>query len=77
MNLQQIRKVLSTELKSLDARRAKLEMAVRALGGVRVGGGKPLKTAVVRRKPKFTKAGLARIAAAQRARWAKLKAGKK
>jgi len=49
----------------------KIDVAVKALGGIR------LNRAVTRRKPKFTKAGLARIAAAQRARWRKLKAAQK
>ena len=75
MNLQQIRKALSIELNSLDARRAKLHTAIKALGGVRVGRGRA--SVKIRRKSKFTKAGLARIAAAQRARWAKLKTAKK
>jgi hypothetical protein len=77
MNLQQIRKALSTELNSLDARRAKVQTAIKALGGVRLGTSKGAVSAVVRRKPKFTKAGLARIAAAQRKRWAKIKAAQK
>jgi len=75
MNLQQIRDALSAELQTVDARREKLQTAIEALGGVRVGSGKAPVT--IRRKPKFTKAGLARIAAAQRKRWAKLKAGGK
>jgi hypothetical protein len=49
----------------------KIDVAVKALGGIR------LKGTTTRRKPKFTKAGLARIAAAQRARWRKIKAAKK
>jgi len=77
MNLTQIRKALSTELNSLDARRAKLQMAIKALGGVRLGKSKSTVSAAVRRKPKFTKAGLARIAKAQRERWAKIKAAQK
>jgi hypothetical protein len=75
MNLQQIRKALSTELNSLDARRAKIHTAIKALGGVRVGSGKASVT--IRRKPKFSKAARGRIAAAQRARWAKIKAAQK
>jgi hypothetical protein len=74
MNLQQIRDALSAELQTVDARREKLQTAIKALGGVRVGSGKARVT--IRRKPKFTKAGLERIAAAQRARWKKIKAGK-
>jgi hypothetical protein len=48
----------------------KLNLAIKALTG-----GTSITT--VRRKPKFSKAGLANIAAAQRRRWAKIKAGQK
>jgi hypothetical protein len=48
----------------------KLNLAIRALTGV-------TSTATVRRKPKFSAAGIARIRAAQKARWAKLKAAQK
>jgi hypothetical protein len=75
MTLQQIRKALINELNSLDARRVKLQTAIKALGGVRIGDAVSAKSG--RRKPRFTKAGLARIAAAQRARWAKIKAAQK
>jgi hypothetical protein len=63
-------KVLQARRQGLLDQLGKIDTAVRALGGIRSG-----KT-VTRRKPKFTKAGLARIAAAQRKRWKKLKAGK-
>ncbi len=52
----------------------KLEMAIRALtslGGASAGG------LTVRRKPRFSAAARARIAAAQRARWAKIRAAQK
>jgi phosphoribosyl-dephospho-CoA transferase len=50
----------------------KLNLAIKALTGIDVTGPGP-----VRRKSKFSKVGLARIAAAQRARWKKWKAAKK
>jgi hypothetical protein len=49
----------------------KSDAAVKALRSVAISNG-----SAKRRKPKFTKAGLGRIAAAQRARWAKINAGK-
>ena len=53
----------------------KLNLAIKALASLEEGsvrGG-----VVARRKPQFTKAGLARIAVAQRKRWAKIKATQK
>jgi hypothetical protein len=50
----------------------KLNLAIKALDSLE-GTSEP----TVRRKPKFSKAGLARIAAAQRKRWAKIKAAQK
>jgi len=49
----------------------KLNLAIKALTGIEVSS-----TMSVRRKPKFSKAGLARIAAAQRKRWRKIKEAK-
>ena len=72
MNLQQIRKALSTELNSLDARRAKVQTAIKALGG----GAKLGRPPGTKRKPKISAAGRATISKAQKARWAKLKAAK-
>jgi hypothetical protein len=63
-------KLLQRRRQAIAAELGKIDTAVKALGGIRSG-------ATTRRKPQFTKAGLARIAAAQRARWAKLNAGKK
>jgi hypothetical protein len=71
MNLQQIRKALSTELKSLEARRAKLQAAIKALGGGTKLGRPPGK-----KKSKMSAKARAAIAKAQRARWAKWKAAK-
>ena len=50
----------------------KLNLAIKALTGIEGAA-----TLSIRRKPKFTKAGLARISAAQRERWRKLKAAAK
>jgi hypothetical protein len=50
----------------------KLNLAIKALTGFEGTVNLPL-----RRKPKFSKAGLARIAEAQRARWRKIKAAQK
>jgi hypothetical protein len=62
---------LHAQRKRAELELERLNLAIKALGGIRVKGN------TTRRKPQFTKAGLARIAAAQRARWAKIKAGKK
>jgi hypothetical protein len=63
-------KILRERRQSIADELGKIDVAVKALGGIRSKG------ATTRRKPQFTRAGLARIAAAQRARWAKIKAGK-
>jgi hypothetical protein len=53
----------------------KLELAIKALTSLHR---KSMPTgSVARRKPKFTAAGIARIRAAQKARWAKIKAAKR
>jgi hypothetical protein len=71
MNLQQIRKALSGEINQMT-RRIKAQAAVKALGGVRVGRGQvSTKSAAIRRKPKFTRDGVKKTAAAQRVRSAK------
>jgi len=53
----------------------KLDLAIKALTSLS-GTGTTL-TGAVRRKPKFSAAARARIAAAQRARWAKIRAAQK
>jgi hypothetical protein len=50
----------------------KLNLAIKALMSLE-GTSAP----TIRRKPKFTAAGIARIRAAQKARWAKIKAAQK
>ena len=64
-------KLLQQQRQAIADGLGRIDVAVRALGGIRAKG------TTTRRKPKFTKAGLARIAAAQRARWAKIKAAQK
>jgi hypothetical protein len=63
---------LGAVLELLRAERAKLDRAIAALSGV-VGG---KAGAIKRRKRTLSVAGRKRIAAAQRARWAKLKSKK-
>ncbi len=66
---------LETQRKLTQRELEKLNLAIKALTsleGESVGA-----SAGIRRKPKFTKAGLARIAAAQRARWRRIKAAQK
>jgi hypothetical protein len=53
----------------------KLNLAIRALASL--DGAPATAGLTVRRKPRFSAAARARIAAAQRARWAKIKAGQK
>jgi hypothetical protein len=72
MNLQQVRKALSAELNSLDAQRTRIQAAIDALGGA-AKLGRPPGTG----RPKMSKAARAKIAKAQRERWAKWKAAKK
>jgi len=69
-SLSQIIQQLHTQRKRAEREITNLDAAIKALGSVTSG------VVMQRRKPTFTKAGLARIAAAQRARWAKIKAGK-
>jgi hypothetical protein len=63
---------LQAQRRQSELQLEKLNLAIRALTSLD-GTSAP----AGRRKPVFTKAGLARIAAAQRARWAKIKAAQK
>jgi hypothetical protein len=58
-------KLLERQRQGLIEQLGKIDTAVQALGGIRLSG------TTTRRKPQFTKAELARIAAAQPARWAR------
>jgi hypothetical protein len=72
--MNQVVKQLQARRKQSERELEKLNLAIKALTSL---DGKTIANAGIRRKPKFTAAGLARIAAAQRARWAKIKALKK
>jgi hypothetical protein len=70
--LNQVVHQLQARRRQTEQELEKLNLAIKALDSL----GGTLEPSV-RRKPKFTKAGLERIAAAQRKRWAKIKAGQK
>jgi hypothetical protein len=70
--LNQVVQQLQAKRRQTEQGLERIDQAIRALSSL--GGTTGL---VMRRKPKFSKAGLARIAAAQRKRWAKIKAAQK
>lgn len=70
--MNQVVRQLKAQHRRTEKEIERLDQAIKALASI---GGTSARA--VRRKPQFTKAGLARIAAAQRARWAKLKAAQK
>ena len=73
--IKQVVRQLKVQRTSAEQQLEKLDLAIKALTSLD-GKTAPMK-GVVRRKPKFTAAGIARIRAAQKARWAKIKAVKK
>jgi hypothetical protein len=73
--IEQVVRQLKVHRKCTERELEKLNLAIKALTSLD-GKSAPTK-GVVRRKPKFTAAGIARIRAAQKARWAKIKAAKK
>ena len=74
-SINQVVQQLQIQRKRAEQELEKLNLALKALtslnGGITGGG------LVTRRKPKFSAAARERIAAAQRARWAKIKAAQK
>ena len=73
--IKQVVRQLKVQRKGAEHEIEKLNLAIKALTSLH---GKSAPTGgAVRRKPKFTTAGIARIRAAQKARWAKIKAAKK
>ena len=74
-SMNQVVQQLQAERKRTAQELEKLNLAIKALTSLD-GRGATLSLAV-RRKPKFSAAARARIAAAQRARWAKIRAAKK
>jgi hypothetical protein len=71
INLNSIAKTLRAEEKALEKRLGKIKKALVAFAGLSGNSG-PKK-----RRKKMSAAGRKRIAAAQRARWAKIRAAKK
>jgi hypothetical protein len=65
---------LQTQRKKAEQEIQKLDLAIRALSSLHGPG---LGGLSVRRKPRFSAAARGRIAAAQRARWARIKAAQK
>jgi hypothetical protein len=70
--LNQVVQQLQMQRRQTEQQLEQINQAIKALASLGGPSGP-----VVRRKPQFSKAGLARIAAAQRKRWAKIKALKK
>jgi 16S rRNA G1207 methylase RsmC len=75
-NLSGVVKQLSKERKRLEDELHRVTAALTAFGRVYMYGSKP-KAVATRKKRTISAAGRRKIAAAQRARWAKVKAGKK
>jgi hypothetical protein len=73
--INQVVQQLRTRRKRTEQELEKLDLAIRALTSLH--GSSARVGLVARRKPKFSAAGIARIRAAQRARWAKIKAAQK
>ena len=64
-------KLLRERRQAIATEMGKIDVAIKALDGIGLNG------PAMRRKPKFSAAARARIAAAQRARWKKIKAAQK
>ena len=73
--INQVVQQLQIRRKQTERELARLDLAIRALASLH--GGSARGGLVARRKPKFSAAGIARIRAAQKARWAKIKAAQK
>jgi hypothetical protein len=73
--LKQIVKELQAQRNRSEHELEKLNLAIKALAFLE--GNSVTTNAGIRRKPKFSAAARGRIAAAQRARWAKIKAAQK
>jgi hypothetical protein len=73
--MNQIVKQLQARRKHSERELEKLNLAIKALAFLE--GNSVATNAGIRRKPKFSAAARGRIAAAQRARWAKIKAAQK
>lgn len=74
-SINQVVQQLQIQRKRAEQELEKLTLALKALTSL--DGGITSADVVTRRKPKFSAAARERIAAAQRARWAKIKAAQK
>ncbi len=75
--LQSVASQLQKERARLENELHRVTAALTAFGKVYINGTKPKAAIATRKKRTISPAGRKRIAAAQRARWAKIKAGKK
>jgi hypothetical protein len=75
-NLSVVVRQLSQERTRLADQLHRVTAALTAFGKVYVDGGKPKAAVVIRKKRTISAAGRRKIAAAQRARWAKIRAKK-
>ena len=73
--MNQVVQQLHAQRKRAEQELENLNLAIRALTSI--DGTSGLSKLGIRRKPRFSAAARARIAAAQRARWAKIKAAQK
>ncbi|MGD0058321.1 MAG: hypothetical protein ABSD58_02795 [Verrucomicrobiia bacterium] len=73
--MNQVVQQLHAQRKRAEQEIEKLNLAIRALTSINGTAG--LSKLTIRRKPRFSAAARARIAAAQRARWAKIKAAQR
>jgi hypothetical protein len=74
-SMNQVVQQLHAQRRRAEQELEKLNLAIRALTSI--DGTAGLSKLTIRRKPRFSAAARARIAAAQRARWAKIKAAQK
>jgi hypothetical protein len=74
-SMNQVVQQLHAQRKRAEQELENLNLAIRALTSI--DGTPGLSKLTIRRKPRFSAAARARIAAAQRARWAKIKAAQK
>ena len=74
-SMNQVVQQLHAQRRRAEQELEKLNLAIRALTSI--DGTAGLSKLSIRRKPRFSAAARARIAAAQRARWAKIKAAQK
>jgi hypothetical protein len=74
-SMNQVVQQLHAQRRRAEQELEKLNLAIRALTSIEGTAG--LSKLTIRRKPRFSAAARARIAAAQRARWAKIKAAQR